>query len=255
MRYYRAEYESGYERIERDGATQWADLFPEARTGDFGTFPNRRFLERALPELDLPSPPVTEVLEYGCGTGPAACFLAARGFRVDAIDLVPRAIMLARRFADERGVHVNFSVQDVCELALRPPEKRYDLVVDSYCLQSIVTDADRKAVLAAVRARLWPTGSFLISTAMYEPERSYDPSFRYDERTGTCYRSVGSSPAGEDAVRFGDGWYQPYRRHLKPTALRDELTRAGFRVRTQGGRYGDDVVCVRSDRLLEPRGH
>ncbi|WP_202872410.1 class I SAM-dependent methyltransferase [Kribbella soli] len=134
MRYYYAEHQAAYERLEREGLTQWNDLFEDDRTDDFDAFPNRSFLEHALPQL----PESADVLEYGCGTGAAACFLAARGFRVDAIDLIPEAITLARRFARQRGVTVNFSVQDVC--AMPAGSKQYDVIVDSYCLQSIVTD-------------------------------------------------------------------------------------------------------------------
>src|SRR5207248_753531 len=131
---------------------------------------SRAFLGWALDTLQLP-PLETRVLEYGCGTGPGACFLAGRGYVVEAIDLIPRAITLARRFAAERGLTIDFAVQDICALAAAPPRQRYDLIVDSYCLQSIVLDEDRRKLFAAVRARLEPAGHYLISTAMFEPER------------------------------------------------------------------------------------
>jgi 2-polyprenyl-3-methyl-5-hydroxy-6-metoxy-1,4-benzoquinol methylase len=94
-RYYRPEHEDAYRRIEREGKTSWDDLHGG---GGFEDFSSRAFLEQILPTLAL-DPSRTDVLEYGCGTGPGACFLAARGFRVEAIDLVPRAIRLAKRFA------------------------------------------------------------------------------------------------------------------------------------------------------------
>jgi 2-polyprenyl-3-methyl-5-hydroxy-6-metoxy-1,4-benzoquinol methylase len=199
MRYYYAEHQAAYQRVEREGLTQWNDLFEDDRTNDFEVFPNRAFLERALPE------PPADVLEYGCGTGAAACFLAARGFHVDALDLIPEAITLARRFADERGLQVNFSVQDFC--AMPAGTKRYDVILDSYCLQSIVTDADRSAVFTAVRNRLKPTGRYIISTAMYDPDRVYEDDFRYDPTTGICYqRTTAPTP---DAVRLDNTWYLP----------------------------------------------
>ncbi len=171
MRYYQAEHEAAYRRIRQAGHTQWNDLFED--DGDYDHFQNRPFLERILPQLELPSPAETEALEYGCGTGPAACFLATLGFRVHAIDLISDAITIARRLADERGVDVDFAVQDVCALAAESPTRRYDLVLDSFCLQSIVTDQDRSAVFAAVQDRLKPGGYYLISTAMHDPGRDY----------------------------------------------------------------------------------
>ncbi|GAA5005040.1 class I SAM-dependent methyltransferase [Actinopolymorpha pittospori] len=245
MRYYYAEHEAAYRRLEQEGKTQWSDLFEEGRPQDFEAFPNRVFLEHALPHLDLPSPPEVDVLEYGCGTGPAACFLAARGFQVNAIDLIPEAITLARRFARERGVDISFDVQDMCALANEHVSKRYDLIVDSFCLQSIVTDADRASVFTAVRPRLKSKGYYLISTAMYEPERNYDPDFRYDTTTGICYEEMPNDGSRHDGVEIDGTWYRPHRRHLTPTALRDELARAGFRVIFQGPGAGD-LVCAGS---------
>ncbi|WP_350275232.1 class I SAM-dependent methyltransferase [Kribbella sp. HUAS MG21] len=222
MRYYYAEHQAAYQRLAEEGLTQWNDLFEADRTADFDAFPNRAFLEHTLADLDLP--PTPAALEYGCGTGPAACFLAARGFRVDAIDLIPEAITLARHFARDRGVDVNFSVQDICTMP--PGTKRYDVILDSYCLQSIVTDADRANLLTAVRDRL--SGYYVLSTAMYDAERVYEDGFRYDATTGICYQAT-TGPA-PDAVNLDGTWYLPHRRHLHPEALRAELEQAGLEV-------------------------
>lgn len=135
-------------------------------------------------------------------------------------------LVLARRFAGERGVEVRFDVQDVCTMPAAT--KRYDVVLDSYCLQSIVMDADRSAVLTAVRDRLKPDGRYVLSTAMYDPDRVYEDDFRYDAATGICYqRTTQPSP---DAVRIDNSWYLPHRRHLRPDALRAELEAAGLIV-------------------------
>lgn len=232
MRYYHPEHLAAYRRVEREGLTQWNDLFEEDRTGDFEVFPNRAFLERVLPEHPA------DVLEYGCGTGAAACFLAARGFRVDAIDLIPEAIRLARRFARERGLDINFAVQDVC--VMPATTKQYDMVLDSYCLQSIVTDADRSRALAAVHDRLKPNGRYILSTAMYDPNRVYEDDFRYDATTGVCYQKTTAPTA--DAVHLDSTWYLPHRRHLRPEALQAELERAGLHVVS---RQGGDIVATR----------
>ncbi|WP_427892476.1 class I SAM-dependent methyltransferase [Kribbella sp. GL6] len=225
MRYYYAEHQTAYRQLMRDGFTQWNDLFGESWT--FEEFPNRAFLESVLGRLV----PGGEVLEYGCGTGPAACFLAERGFRVDAVDLIPEAIVVARRLAAQRGVAVNFAVQDMC--AMPPGSKQYDVVLDSYCLQSIVTDADRSNVLRAVRERLKPNGYYVLSTAMYDANRVYDGEFRYDDQTGICYQET-AGPT-DDAIQLDGTWYLPHRRHLRPDALRSELETAGLSVIEQNG--------------------
>jgi SAM-dependent methyltransferase len=224
MRYYEIEPASVYRQVASEHKTQWSDVFEEEQTGGFAAFPNRAFLERVLPAFGNP----VDVLEYGCGTGPAACFLAERGLHVDAVDLIPEAIDLARKFAAERGLRINFAVQDVC----RWPDnidKHYDLVIDSYCLQNIVLDDHRAALFSGVQARLKPAGHYLISTALYDPDRTYDDEFRYDPAAGICYR--------DDL---------PYRRHLTPTALHTELTKAGFKVRSH---TGNDLVCEQRANL------
>ncbi|TCO47763.1 methyltransferase family protein [Kribbella antiqua] len=97
MRYYEVEAEAVYRQVAREDKTQWSDVFEPGR--GFDDFPNRAFLERVLPKLgDL-----VDVLEYGCGTGPAACFLAERGLRVDAVDLISAAIELAAGLRTSAG--------------------------------------------------------------------------------------------------------------------------------------------------------
>ena len=243
VRYYQEEHESAYRQIEQLGYTQWNDLFDRSGAWTYDDFQNRTFLERVIPRLDLPAASTPSVLEYGCGTGPAACFLAARGFQVDAIDLIPEAISLARKMANERGVRVAFGVEDVCTLASEPVTKRYDLVLDSFCLQSIVTDQDRGAVFSAVRARLKPNGYYVISTALHVPGRKDEPGFYYDASTGIYYREVPAGSVADDVVEIDGRWYLPYRRHLSADALLDELGSAGFDVLSLESSDTGDVVC------------
>ncbi len=247
MRYYQAEHESAYLRIERDGLRQWNDLFDEDRSDDVDDFPNRAFLLRVLGRLTLPVPRDTEVLEYGCGTAPAARFLAARGFRVDAVDLIPRAIAIAQKLAAARGLAITFGVEDVCDWTTGPTEptvKQYDLVVDSYCLQSVVLDDDRATLLAGVRARLKPGGHYLLSTAMYDPDRRYDSGYLYDAPSGICYEVAAADDDTTGIVQLDGRRYLPHRRHLQAAALRDELNHARLRVVSQEGRLRGDVVCT-----------
>jgi SAM-dependent methyltransferase len=196
-----------------------------------------------MPRLDLPSATSLAVFEYGCGTGPAACYLAARGCQVDAIDLIPEAIAIARKMAGARGVHVNFSVADICDLAREPATRQYDLVLDSYCLQSIVTDEDRAAVFAAVRARLKPEGYYVVSTALRGPGREEEPGFRYDPSTGIYYREVPDGTDADHLVQFDHRCYIPHRRHLTRDALLNELSGAGFDVTDLCRSDPGDVVC------------
>ncbi|WP_460518261.1 GNAT family N-acetyltransferase [Flindersiella endophytica] len=213
--YYYGEHHAAYERLAREGKSEWDELFGEAG------FSQRAFLESALAKLAVP--PGARVLEYGCGTGRAARFLAAAGFRVHAVDLIPEAIELARRFAAEGGFEIDFEVRDICRTTF---DTSYALVVDGFCLQSIVTDDDRAKLFAAVRSALDDDGHYLITTATYDPARAYEAGDEYDPATG---------------IVLSGG--VPHRRHLRPEALRAELEAHGFRVLSQQGAGGGELIC------------
>jgi 2-polyprenyl-3-methyl-5-hydroxy-6-metoxy-1,4-benzoquinol methylase len=261
MKYYYKEHILGYERIKAEGKESWNEIHGGV---GFENFSSRAFLEKVLSWLRF-SVPTPTALEYGCGTGPGACFLAERGFRVDAIDLIPTAIEMAKQFAKDRNLDINYEVRDICEL---PHEgRKYDMIVDSYCLQCIVTDADRDEVFSAVRARLKTEGYYLVSTAMFDAGRfsrdqivdtetgiTYNrygesrflhPEGIIDAQTGIVYEILEESPAKyENAVKIDGVWYLPNRRHLKAPALRAELEVQGFNVLYQDSEYGGNVICA-----------
>lgn len=58
-------------------------------------------------------------IEFGCGIGNYAIYLAAQGFEVTGVDISPAAVELARRNALERGVQCRFVVAD---MIADPPE-------------------------------------------------------------------------------------------------------------------------------------
>lgn len=253
MKYYYKEHILGYQQIRAEGKTAWAEIHGCA---GFENFESRAFLEKAIPLLHF-SVPHPMVLEYGCGTGPGACFLAERGFQVDGIDIIPLAIEMAKELAEERNLAVHYEVQDICEL---PHEGRlYDLIVDSFCLQCIVTDEDRQKVFDAVRARLKAEGYYLISSAIFDESRYRPDDTILDAHNGVVYNGYGESAiidmqssivyAGleedtnnyEDAIQIGGAWYLPIRRHRKPPALKAELEAAGFDVSYQDGGH---MICV-----------
>jgi SAM-dependent methyltransferase len=206
----------------------------------FDEFDLRPFLEEVLTRIEFAAAH-PRAFEYGTGTGPGACFLAARGFVVDAIDISPTAIALARRFAAERGLTISFAVGDITRLA--PTDATYDLVVDNFCLQHLVSDDERRRALATVRRLLAPDGWFVVATILHRADRDFGAD-RFDPSTGIVYRRVDGEP-GPDAVRFGSEWWMARRRlALGPEALREELGRAGLRVTHQdGGR----CLCVAAD--------
>jgi len=255
MRYYYREHLAGYRKVREEGKTAWGEIHGASCFEDFSS---RGFLEAVLPRLGF-SVYRPVALECGCGTGPGACFLAKRGFRVDGIDLVPEAIEMAREEARKRGLRIHYEATDVCRLP--HTGRQYDVILDSYCLQCIVTDADRKSVFAAVRARLKPDGYYLVSSAMFDRGRLSDVRVG-DSRRGVVYNRYGENglidmstgialvrldegPGDyEDAIEIGGEWYLPSRRHLEAAALRRELEEEGFEVLYQDEGYGGNLIAV-----------
>ena len=255
-KYYYREHALGYQRIVAQGRTAWNEIHGSS---GFENFSSRAFLERVLPRLRFPTHPPA-ALEYGCGTGPGACFLAERGFRVDAVDLIPAAIEIAVKQARVRGLDIHYWVQDIC--ALPREGKQYDLIVDSYCLQGIVTDADRQKVFAAVAARLKPEGYYVVGSAMFDEGRLDATARVLDAETGIVYHRYGEDGlidvrtgvvyeplqeglhTDEDTACVNGKPYLPNRRHRTGPALRAEIEAAGFRVLVQDKEYGGNLVCV-----------
>lgn len=258
MQYYYPEHLEGYERVKANGKIAWDEIHGQEE--GFSNFSSRGFLERILPQLTF-STCVPTALEYGCGTGPGACFLSEQGFQVDAIDLIPLAIEIAKEIASRRRLRIHFEVADICHLPQQ--RKQYDLIVDSYCLQCIVFDEERQRVLSTVQSRLKSDGYYLISTAILDEEhekmigedRIEDPSSgiiynRYgsgliDIDTGIALRLLDEDGhVYPDAVRIANRWYLPYRRHLRPTALKAELSEAGFTIVFDDQQHAGNVACI-----------
>jgi SAM-dependent methyltransferase len=172
--------------------------------------------------------------------------LAERGFEVDAIDISPDAVELARRIAGQRGLPIRFAVEDIVSLA-RPP-RSYAVVLDNHCLHQVTADEDRARALANVRRVLLDDGVFVLESVVYHAGRDFGRD-RFDARTSTkLVRVDDPDPAFdgrqfEDLVRIDGAWYWPRSRHRSPAELRAELERAGLRIAYQSS-FGGLFLCV-----------
>ncbi len=223
MKYYFDEYEKDYQRVKELGLRARNELHGDS----FENFSIRPFLECALEKLSFTKAhPLT--LDYGTGTGPVACFLAKKGFLVTGIDISPTAIEIARQNAAREGVEIEFKVDDIC----RPKHQYgiYDLIVDSFCLQSIVLDHERQKAFSFVKRHLSSNGFYVIATAGYSPKNSYEGQ-HFDSDTGIVYRPIQGNPTrSTNRLKIEGRWYVPYRRHLTSLALRAELKRSDFSI-------------------------
>ena len=160
-------------------------------------------------------------IDFGCGAGNYAVWLARQGFEVTGIDISPSAIDLARKNAARQGVACTFIVADVLK-DLREVEGSFDFGFDWELLHHIFPD-DRPRYMANVARLLRPGGKYL-SVCFHEDDPQFDGSGKY--RTTPIGTVLYFS--SEEELR---DLYSPYFRILDLRAV------------TVSGKWGDHVAC------------
>ena len=108
------------------------------------------------------------LLDLACGTGRVALRMAAQGYQVTGVDIVPEMIALARQKAAERAVSVEWVVADARTFHL---QKRFPFAfMLCNAWQFFLTREDQEALLACVREHLLPEGCFLFGTRNPTPQ-------------------------------------------------------------------------------------
>ncbi|MFC3209649.1 class I SAM-dependent methyltransferase [Planomicrobium okeanokoites] len=100
------------------------------------------------------------VLELGSGPGRNAIYFAEKGCHVDAVDLSEESIEWAKERASERGVNVNFILNNIFDVQIN--EGTYDVVYDSGCFHHIAPHR-RSNYIELVMKALKPGGHFAIT--------------------------------------------------------------------------------------------
>jgi len=95
------------------------------------------------------------VLDVGCGTGEHALMAAAIGLEATGVDAASTAIAIARRKANERGLHARFMTWNALELA--DLGESFDTVLDCG-LFHVFEDPDRPTFVDALKASM-PAGA------------------------------------------------------------------------------------------------
>jgi SAM-dependent methyltransferase len=112
-------------------------------------------------------------VEFGCGTGADAVWLARRGFDVTAVDVSPRAVRRARQRAWSAGVGVRLLACDLREARRFPGPFRF--FFDRGCYGA-VRRRDRDGYLAALGRVTAPGALALVLTGNAdEPEDDVGP--------------------------------------------------------------------------------
>lgn len=149
-----------------------------------------QFLKRWLPYL-----PRGRALDVATGLGRNALLLARAGYRVDAVDISPIGLDVARSRARRRGVHVHWIEADLD--AWMPPPARYAVVMMAYYL-------NRKALPRLMDA-VKPGGVMVIETHLRRKNAEPSPS-RYRLRPGDLRRQFATWEILElEEGTFADG--------------------------------------------------
>jgi SAM-dependent methyltransferase len=107
-------------------------------------------------------PPYGPALDLGCGSGIWAVTLARRGWRVTAVDLVPKALRRARKRARRAGVELRLTRGDVTKLGASAVGSGFAFLLDFGLFHDELTDEQRAAMGREVTAVAAPGATLLM---------------------------------------------------------------------------------------------
>jgi len=185
------------------------------------------------------------VLDLGCGPGLYAAKLAERELVVSGVDISPRSIAYAKRFAEEHGLLIDYRCQNYLQLA---DDNRYDaalLIFGDYCT---FNPQDRCRLLENVRRALRPGSHFVldVSTRQHRavagvrngwyasrggfwrpgPHLVLEQGFDYPQAKIWLDQYIVIEESGEMTVYRN--WFQDY----DPESITAELSAGGFSVQS-----------------------
>lgn len=146
-------------------ATETAPFDPQQYDRLSGSVPGYAALQELVALAAAATAPSSHpaVLDLGCGTGAGllalALALARSDPRLTACDPSPPMVATARSRCAAAGVTVELVVGDLSAVA---PDARFDVIVCTLVFHFVPPD-ERSALLSAIRARLRPGGSLVIS--------------------------------------------------------------------------------------------
>ena len=133
-------------------------------------------------------PPLSPVLEVGCGTGDLSIYMAELGCAVLGIDFAANAIEIATKKASEQHLALSFKTHDAFEL--EQLNQTFSSIVDC-CFFHMLDDRARKRYAAIIHRLLKPGGLF------------YTLNFSVDLPSDNAPRGIG---AYDILSTFSEGW-------------------------------------------------
>ena len=127
-------------------------------------------------ELGRSTPMAVRVLDAACGIGTQTLPLAARGFRLVARDLSPKAVARLKREADARGLDVDAGVADMRRVNDSVTGEFDVVLVFDNALAHLLSDDDVQAAFREFVSVLRPGGVFLCSVRDYDKVQRGEPA-------------------------------------------------------------------------------
>jgi SAM-dependent methyltransferase len=143
-----------YKILYQVGLTPWEGSAEQARTRDQIS----AMFDR---EEDGREPPYGPALDLGCGGGLWSIELARRGWKVTGVDLVPKALRIARERAQKAGVDVRFVQGDLAALRATEVGSGYRLLLDFGAVHGL-KESQRHAAGREVTAVAAPDATLLM---------------------------------------------------------------------------------------------
>lgn len=112
------------------------------------------------------------LLDLACGTGTMAIRMAAEGYQVTGVDIIPEMIAWATQKAAKQDVSIEWVVADARTFHLQQQFRLIYMLGNAF--QHFLTRADQEALFARVREHLHPDGCFLFGTRNPSPRNLYE---------------------------------------------------------------------------------
>jgi SAM-dependent methyltransferase len=145
-------------------------------------------------------------LDIGCGTGDSAIYLAQHGWRVTAIDFVPKALAKAKAKADASKVSVDFRQADATRLSHEDVGSEFGLILDNGCMHGM-DGADRESYVRELAGAASPGAHLVIVAFTSAGGSSRVRGIEQDEITrrftsGWTQVSTGDEPHRSGGLRY-----------------------------------------------------
>jgi SAM-dependent methyltransferase len=207
------------------------------------------------------------LLDLACGTGRMALYMAALGYQVTGVDIVPEMIGWARQKAAARSLSVEWVVADARAFQLHKQFPFIFMLMNAF--QFLPTRQDYEALFARVREHLLPDGYFMFETRNPSPRNLYElrhpEGQRYTTADGGQLTIIDQQtydpitqlqhyttqlqfrrPSGEVEARIN----RTALRYTFPQELEALLHYNGLPIHTRYGSWGQDPLTADSPAMI-----